>query len=66
MNDPDNGGEITFGGINPNHHTSNITYVPVSRQAYWQFTVDKYFSLRKDSVDLNMNNLKHLTFQLQH
>jgi len=40
MNDPEHGGEITFGGINPAHHLTNITYVSVTRQAYWQFTVD--------------------------
>jgi len=42
MNDPEHGGEITFGGINPAHHLTNITYVSVTRQAYWQFTVDEY------------------------
>jgi hypothetical protein len=41
MNDPEHGGQITFGGINPDHHLTDITYVSVTRQAYWQFTVDK-------------------------
>ena len=47
MNDPEHGGEITFGGINPAHHLTNITYVSVTRQAYWQFTVDEYVQSKK-------------------
>jgi len=36
----DNGGEIVFGGVDPNHFTGNHTYAPITREAYWQFAVD--------------------------
>jgi saccharopepsin len=32
----DDGGEVTFGGINPDAYTGKISYVPVQRKAYWE------------------------------
>ena len=34
------GGELTLGGVNPAHYTGDFTWVPLSRETYWQFTVD--------------------------
>ncbi|KAH9608979.1 hypothetical protein KSS87_020932 [Heliosperma pusillum] len=38
--DEDVGGEIVFGGVDPNHYKGKHTWVPVSRKGYWQFDVE--------------------------
>ncbi|KAM9838004.1 pepsin A-like [Aulostomus maculatus] len=38
--DSQQGSVVTFGGINPNHYTGPITWIPLSNDMYWQITVD--------------------------
>jgi len=34
------GGELTLGGMDPDHYTGNFTWAPVTLSAYWEFRVD--------------------------
>ncbi|OVA16625.1 Peptidase A1 [Macleaya cordata] len=33
----EDGGEIVFGGVDPNHYKGSHTYVPITEKGYWQF-----------------------------
>lgn len=35
-----NGGQISFGGVDRRFYLGEISYVPVTRKAYWQFAMD--------------------------
>nr|P85138.1 RecName: Full=Cardosin-G; Contains: RecName: Full=Cardosin-G heavy chain; Contains: RecName: Full=Cardosin-G light chain [Cynara cardunculus] len=37
--DEEEGGELVFGGLDPNHFRGDHTYVPVTYQYYWQFGI---------------------------
>lgn len=34
-------GELTLGGLDPSHYTGDITYTPVTEQAYWKIKIDR-------------------------
>ena len=34
------GGELIFGGSDPNYYTGAFNYVPLSKIGFWQFTMD--------------------------
>jgi cathepsin D len=38
--DSQDGGEMTLCGIDKEHYTGDLSYVPVSKKAFWQFTAD--------------------------
>jgi len=46
------GGEMTLCDIDSQHYTGELTYVPVSKKAYWQFTMD---SVKVNAEKLSTN-----------
>ena len=45
------GGEIIFGGIDKTKYTGDLTYVPVSGERYWQFTLDGFMLDDEEACD---------------
>lgn len=39
-------GELVFGGSDPENYVEPFTYVPVTKQGYWQFQLDGCVCIR--------------------
>ena len=47
-------GELTFGGVDPNHYQGEISYVDISKEAYWQVNLDQVtVGKSKNIIDKN-------------
>jgi len=49
------GGELTLGGVNPDHYTGDITYVPVTQQQYWNVDLEGAF-VKGQQVTISTNS----------
>jgi cathepsin D len=47
------GGELTLGGTDKSHYKGDITYVPITKEGYWQFHLDGGISVNGQSVACN-------------
>lgn len=43
--DDEDGGELVFGGVDPQHFKGNHSYVPISRKGYWQVYIYIYIHI---------------------
>ncbi|KAI7860415.1 endopeptidase [Circinella umbellata] len=50
--DEENGGELVFGGVNPDHFEGEITYSPVRRKGYWEIELED-IKFGGESIDLD-------------
>eukprot|EP01105_Mastigella_eilhardi_P002680 TRINITY_DN1341_c0_g1_i8.p1 TRINITY_DN1341_c0_g1~~TRINITY_DN1341_c0_g1_i8.p1 ORF type:complete len:386 (-),score=96.41 TRINITY_DN1341_c0_g1_i8:77-1234(-) len=41
MHQPEIGGELTLGGVDPAHFEGDFVFAPVSQKGYWEFKMDK-------------------------
>ncbi|KAE8733171.1 Aspartic proteinase A2 [Hibiscus syriacus] len=46
----EDGGEIVFGGVDPNHYRGKHTFVPVTQKGYWQFDMGDVLIGEKPTV----------------
>jgi hypothetical protein len=35
-----NGGQITYGGLDPDHCSSDVTYITLSSESWWEFNIE--------------------------
>lgn len=50
------GGELVFGGVDPNHYRGKHTYVPVTEKGYWQVGLSRNPFLKSLVKMLHLSN----------
>lgn len=62
--DDEEGGEIVFGGVDPDHFKGNHTYVSVTRKGYWQVSLLNFLpSFLQEHIPIHILIFMLLIFQ---
>ena len=57
-----NGGQLTVGGLDTEHCSSNFNMIPLTSRTYWQFKMSRYVIITLSSLKISkLHDVRHRT-----